>query len=97
MSQKNFRVEDMKMKVAIAKDSKSTKNKDKAPAPAAETTSQDPNAVPDGTTAEVLAWVGDDEARAQAALDKENADESPRKGLTSELEKILEADEEPEE
>lgn len=32
-----------------------------------------PEEVPQGTIAEVLAWVGDDPARAQAALDAENA------------------------
>lgn len=46
--------------------------------------------VPDGTTAEVLQWVGDDKERAQKALDKEQAEESPRVGLTGELEKTLE-------
>jgi hypothetical protein len=46
--------------------------------------------VPDGTTAEILRWVGDDKKRAQAALDKEQADDRPRHGLTGELKKILE-------
>ena len=83
------------MKVSIAKDSKESK-KDEEPAPEAqvEESSTGGGEVPDGTTAEVLAWVGDDKERAQAALDKENADESPRKGLTGELEKLLEDDEE---
>jgi hypothetical protein len=45
--------------------------------------------VPEGTTAEILAWVGDDQDRAQRALDKENADDKPRTGLTGELEKKL--------
>jgi hypothetical protein len=45
--------------------------------------------VPDGTTAEILHWVGEDRQRAQAALDKEQADDRPRGGLTGELKKIL--------
>lgn len=50
---------------------------------------QDENAVPSGTTKEVLAWVGEDKDRAQRALDKEKADKKPRTGLTKELEELL--------
>jgi hypothetical protein len=50
----------------------------------------DAEPVPDGTTAEILRWVGDDPERAQRALDKEQADDRPRTGLTGELNKILE-------
>jgi hypothetical protein len=46
--------------------------------------------VPDGTTAEILRWVGGDKKRAQAALDKEQADDRPRAGLTGELKRVLE-------
>jgi hypothetical protein len=46
--------------------------------------------VPAGTTAEILAWVGDDKERAQRALDKEQADDKPRAGLTGELKEVLE-------
>jgi hypothetical protein len=46
--------------------------------------------VPAGTTAEILRWVGDDKQRAQQALDKEQAEDKPRGGLTGELKKILE-------
>jgi hypothetical protein len=94
----NFTGEDMK--VAIAEDSKKN-NDEAAPQAQEQAVEEQPEAeeksgtgVPDGTTAEVLAWVGDDKERAQAALDKENADESPRKGLTGELEKLLEDEEE---
>jgi len=51
--------------------------------------SDDSEPVPDGTTAEILRWVGDDQQRAQRALDKEQADDRPRAGLTGELKKIL--------
>jgi hypothetical protein len=52
--------------------------------------SDDAEPVPDGTTAEILRWVGGDKKRAQAALDKEQADDRPRHGLTGELKKVLE-------
>ena len=52
---------------------------------------------PDGTSKEVLDWVGDDQARAQAALDKEQANEKPRVGLTEDLEKLLADDEDADE
>jgi hypothetical protein len=45
--------------------------------------------VPDGSTAEILRWVGTDKQRAQAAFDKEQADDRPRHGLTGELKKVL--------
>jgi len=51
--------------------------------------SSEPITVPDGTTAEILRWVGDDKQRAQAALDKERQADKPRSGLTGELEEIL--------
>jgi hypothetical protein len=87
----SFRKNRGDMKVAIAEDSKTKKStvKESAPEPQVEE-QQTESEVPDGTSAEVLSWVGDDKGRAQAALDKENADESPRKGLTGELEKLLE-------
>lgn len=50
--------------------------------------------VPSGTIKKVLAWVGDDKDRAQAALDAENADESPRKSLVEKLEEMILTDEE---
>jgi hypothetical protein len=84
---------DEDVKVSVAKDSKTSKKSTSASAPKAEEKAPEQQdqgeQVPDGTTAEVLAWVGDDKARAQAALDKENADDSPRKGLTGELEQML--------
>jgi hypothetical protein len=49
----------------------------------------DDEPVPVGTTAEILRWVGSDQKRAQRALDKERAEEKPRRGLTGELEEIL--------
>jgi hypothetical protein len=49
----------------------------------------DDEPVPDGTTAEILRWVGSDRDRAQRALDKEQGDDRPRTGLTGELKRIL--------
>lgn len=46
--------------------------------------------VPKGTTAEVLEWVGSDKAKAQRALDAEEATDKPRKTLVGELKEILE-------
>lgn len=43
-----------------------------------------------GTTKEVLEWVGDDKERARLALEHEEKDSSPRKGLVRELNEILE-------
>lgn len=73
---------------------------DAAPASEAETTAEpvvevtatldaEHVVVPEGTTKEVLAWVGDDKDRAQAALAAEKASDEPRKGLTRELEELL--------
>lgn len=57
----------------------------------------DPNAVPAGTVPEVLTWVGDDKEKAQKALDAENENDKPRKGLVSELDAILAKEDESEE
>lgn len=120
---KNFRVEDMPVKVSIAKDSKSAdsnepvtvqsgtraKDADTLSAPqqtgasseseeteetaTTEDTEEDDEEsheeVPDGTSREVLNWVGEDKQRAQAALAKEQANERPRSGLTEDLQKIV--------
>lgn len=45
--------------------------------------------LPKGTSAEILAWVGEDKDRAQKALDHENESHKPRKGLVEELEEIV--------
>jgi len=42
-------------------------------------------AVPEGTVAETLAWVGDDKNRARAALEAEQAKSSPRTSLVAQL------------
>jgi len=47
------------------------------------------NEVPVGTSAEIQDWVGDDKERAQRALDKENENANPRKGLVKHLESML--------
>jgi hypothetical protein len=50
---------------------------------------EDPEAVPAGTVPEVLTWVGDDPVRAQKALDEENKNDRPRKGLVSSLTEMV--------
>lgn len=50
---------------------------------------QESNEVPVGTSAEIQDWVGDDKERAQRALDKENENANPRKGLVKHLESML--------
>lgn len=45
-------------------------------------------AVPKGSSADVLTWVGDDKDKAQQALDAEKSSGKPRKGLVEELEEI---------
>jgi hypothetical protein len=106
----NFTGEDMKIAYAKGSEPKKGKSQTsesaetqqmpaETPAEAVSQAELEPNAgaeenVPEGTTAEILAWVGDDKDRAQRALDTENADEKPRKGLTGDLEALLEEDEE---
>lgn len=51
--------------------------------------------VPDGTAAEVLAWVGDDPDRAGQALAHERARDRPRASVTGPLEKLLTPEQEP--
>lgn len=48
----------------------------------------DPDAVPTGTADEVLAWVGDDRARAGRALVVEKTAEKPRTTLVDKLAKL---------
>ena len=48
----------------------------------------DPDAVPDGTVAAVLGWVGDDRERAARALEAENATDKPRTTLVGALEAL---------
>lgn len=56
------------------------------PAPVAEPVTEE--AVPEGSVKDVLAWVGEDSAKAQRALDAENAGEG-RKTLVSKLNEII--------
>ncbi|MFJ8818202.1 hypothetical protein [Amycolatopsis thermoflava] len=52
----------------------------------------DPEEVPDGTAADVLAWVNEQPEsapeRARRALEAENGKEKPRSGLVAQLEKL---------
>lgn len=50
-----------------------------------ETSTRHETGVPKGTVKEVLAWVATDKERAAAALEAEEKDETPRKGLIHEL------------
>lgn len=50
----------------------------------------DPDAVPSGTAAEVMAWVGSDSARAGRALVVEQTAEKPRSTLIADLTKVAE-------
>lgn len=52
---------------------------------------KEPDGPKPGTVEFILAEVGDDKAKAQAALDEENAAAKPRKGLVESLEKIVAA------
>lgn len=52
----------------------------------------DPDAVPAGAAAAVLAWVGDDKTRAEQALAAEQArDGGPRVGVVGPLTKLVQA------
>ena len=53
-----------------------------------ETPTETVDEVPDGTAEDVLAWVGDDPARAALAFTAEQSREKPRKTLLASLEKI---------
>lgn len=58
-----------------------------------EDTKTDPEAVPAGSTATVLEWVGSDVDRARRALEVEQAEVAhpARKGLVTDLNKLIEA------
>lgn len=51
----------------------------------------DPDAVPDGTIAAVLDWVGDDPAKAARALEAEQGRPAPRSTLVDALQKLVDA------
>ena len=76
----NFRAQDFKSGGEDV--AKMATPKDEAPKP-------ESNEVPVGTSAEIQDWVGDDLDRAQRALDKENENAQPRKGLVKHLETML--------
>ena len=57
--------------------------------PVSEESESNSGSVPGGTVREVLEWVDNDTQKAQQALDVENAKESPRKSLVSQLEDIV--------
>ena len=55
-----------------------------------------PHLVPGATIAEIMSWVGEDPARAKAALEAEEAREKPRATLVAKLEPLAaQVDEEP--
>lgn len=89
--QTNFKAEDM-ITLESTKDRKQ-ESAQKTDAPKAEAPKQqDSNQVPEGTTAEVLDWVGDDVNKAKKALAAEKKNDDPRVTLTEPLEKIIEDD-----
>lgn len=49
-----------------------------------------PDKVPTGTVPEILSWVGDDKEKAKKALDTENEESKPRKGLITALTSVIE-------
>lgn len=65
------------------------------PAPDDETPVDEPgpgdDQVPDGNADVVIRWVGDDQARAQQALDVENSRPTPRGTVIAKLEKVVAA------
>lgn len=87
--QTNFRAEDF-----LLGSTKDTPAKGTAPKTEQEPKQQDPNQVPEGTTQEVLDWVGDDPAKAKKALATEKKSDDPRVTLVEPLEKIIEDDKE---
>lgn len=56
--------------------------------PPVEAPAADDAQVPDGTVHEILDWVGDDPARAQAALEAEQAKDTPRISLVEPLQAL---------
>jgi hypothetical protein len=48
----------------------------------------DPDAVPDGTIAQVVDWVGEDSGKAARALEVEQAADKPRSTLVETLQKL---------
>lgn len=103
MVQTNFRAidfkKDDKMKAVSSTRDSLRSRRLAAPEPTSKPVPQeiDENAVPAGTVPEVLTWVGEDKDRAQQALEVENADEKPRKGLVKSLRELIETDDEPDE
>lgn len=65
--------------------------KAKAPAGAGGPESHE-NGVPKGSSKEVLSWVDGDPEKALLALDAEESDDKPRKGLIKELNEVLGSD-----
>lgn len=64
----------------------------KAAAEPRKTSESDPNKVPEGTSQEVLDWVGSDPSRAKKALSAEKKSDDPRSSVTEPLERIVEED-----
>jgi len=81
----SFRKKNKDMKIAHASDSPQQSKKQQRQQQAAATS----NEPPDGTSAEVMEWVGDDPQKAQAALDKEQSHEKPRSGLSEDLQEVI--------
>lgn len=94
MVQTNFTANDFKKDKTAVKVARSKRDVYEKPQPTSTPIVQkeaDPDAVPQGTTPEVMSWVDSDPERAQKALDAELADNRPRKGLVSSLQEIVDA------
>jgi hypothetical protein len=102
MTLKNFTAADFIKNDGTMKRADSTRNRRNAPrvvdpVPTSKpivAKDADPNDVPSGTVPEILTWVGEDKERAQRALEVENADEKPRKGLIKALSELIDAESE---
>jgi hypothetical protein len=57
--------------------------------PPADRSAERANEVPEGTSSEVLDWVGSDKKRAKRALEVEKKQDTPRKTLLARLEDVL--------
>lgn len=96
MGLKNFRASDFNKDgsdVEVAKSKRDDVRKSEPEPTTQPVVTGNPDDVPDGTVPEIMTWVGEDSERAQKALDKEQEDEKPRKGLVAQLEGLTNTEE----
>lgn len=85
----NFRAKDFRHGSDEPAESRPRTDDELAAESAADREAYESEPVPEGTTAEIMDWVGDDADRAQRALDAENENDKPRKTLVSQLENMI--------